>query len=29
MHALTKENLVLYELLPWNVMSGREDLDKL
>ena len=25
----TKENLVQYELLPWNVMSGREDLNKL
>ncbi len=24
-----KENLVQYELLPWNVMGGREDLDKL
>ena len=25
----TKENLVQYELLPWNVMGGREDLDKI
>ncbi|MDT8071135.1 MAG: YciI family protein [Terriglobia bacterium] len=24
-----KENLVQYELLPWNVMGGREGLDKL
>ncbi len=24
-----KENLVQYELLPWNVMGGREDLDKI
>ncbi len=24
-----KENLVQYELLPWNVKGGREDLDKL
>ncbi len=25
----TKENLVQYELLLWNVMGGREDLDKI
>ncbi len=24
-----KENLVQYELLPWNVGIGREDLDKI
>jgi uncharacterized protein YciI len=24
-----KNNLVQYELLPWNVMGGREDLDKI
>lgn len=24
-----KENLVQYELLPWNVMGGRGDLDKI
>jgi uncharacterized protein YciI len=24
-----KSNLVQYELLPWNVMGGREDLDKI
>ncbi len=25
----TKENLVQYELLPWNVMGGRDELDKI
>lgn len=25
----TKENLVQYELLPWNVMGGREELDRI